>query len=86
MQGIPLLEKVYWFIGVCSFVSFVIFGLLFSKFLGLKDSKIYRISISCFQGDTDPIYKNFKNSLDGSSGLFGARLFGVIQNYGFPIV
>ena len=35
----------------------------------------YHNSISCFLEDIDPIFKIFKNLLDGSSGLFGPRLF-----------
>ena len=31
--------------------------------------------ISCFQEYIDPISKIFKTLLDGSSGLFGARVF-----------
>ena len=40
--------------------------------------------ISCFQEDIGPIFKSFKNVLDGSSSLFGARLFEKCQTNGFP--
>ena len=38
----------------------------------------YKISISCSLEDIDPISKIFKNILNGSSDIFGARLF---QNF-----
>ena len=58
-------------------------GFLVSKFLGFKVvwllgydvSKIYQIRISCLLEDIEPISKIFKILLDGSAGLFGARLF-----------
>ena len=68
-------------------------GSLVSKFLGFKVSKIYltfrweklaphyQIFVSCFMIDIGPISKILMNSLDGSTGLFGARRF---QNDLFP--
>ena len=78
MLGIPLLgnEKVSWFLVFWS-LGFV------SLSIGFKVSKIYQISISCFLEDTDPISKIPGIVLDGSSGLFGARLFPNRQTHGF---
>ena len=50
---------------------------------GFMVSKIYQISMSCFQEDIDPISMIFKNVFNGSSGLFGARLFENYQNMDF---
>ena len=57
-------------------------SLLVSKLLGFLVSKFqmsmipyYPNSISCFLEDIDPIFKMFKNCLDGSPGSFGTYLF-----------
>ena len=70
-------------------------GFLVSKFLIVKDSKIpscfrkilvpyYRISISFFLVDIGLISKIFKILLDGSSGLFVARLLEICPNSAVP--
>ena len=84
--------------GVLSFLGSKFLGFLFLKFhgpdfrllgtkvvwfIGLKVSKIYQISISCFQEGIDLVSKISEILLDGSSGLFGARLFSSLQNCGF---
>ena len=79
---IPLLEKVYWFLG---FLVPKIIGFLFQRFLGFlvsnfqsfKDSMspYYPLSISCVLEDLDLTSKSFKTVSDGSSGLFGAHRF-----------
>ena len=43
-----------------------------------------RVSTSCFLEDVEPIFKIFKNLLNGSSGCFGLRLFRNLQNAGVP--
>ena len=88
-----------WFLGcsVSSFVglltswfrSFVVskfLGFLFSKFQSFKVSLIagYQTNISWFLEYIDPTSKMFKNSLDGSSGFVGTRLFHSFQTLGFP--
>ena len=45
----------------------------------------YQTHISCFWEDIDLISKNFKIVLDGSSGFFGARLFGNCTKSWFSI-
>ena len=49
----------------------------FQRFLVSKFQrfKIYQMSISCVLENIGPISDIFKNLLNGSSGLFGARLF-----------
>ena len=71
--------KVSWFLSclVSTWIDFLFF--VVSWFLGFKVSKIYQITISCFLEATDPISKVFKNLWDGSSGLFGPRLFHHVQ-------
>ena len=97
--GIPLLEKVFWLLGflvscvsfLVSFLSFLGFlvskslGFLASTFQSFQDSIIpyYKFSISCSLIDIDLTSKNFKISLDGSSG-FLAPIFFIFQNGAFP--
>ena len=58
-----------------------IYGAVFYGFLALTKK---HLSISCFQEDIDTISKFFKILLDGSSSLFGARLFRNRQKLEFP--
>ena len=44
----------------------------------------HQISISCFLIDVDLISTIFKSLLNGSSWLFGPRLFDTFPNYHFP--
>ena len=81
--------KVSWFLDfkVSWFQSFLVskfLGFNASWFLGFKVSEIYQIAISCFLEEIDPISKIFKNSLDGSPGFVGTRLFHHFRNLGFP--
>ena len=60
------------------FLSFLVSWfqrVLVLKFLGFKESKIYQLSISCFQEDFDPMSKILKTLLDEPSVLFSAHLF-----------
>ena len=68
---------VSWFLGfkVSRFLGVWFPGFLVSKFQSFKVPKIYQMSISCFLEDIDPVSKVPKNLLNGSSGMFGARLF-----------
>ena len=72
--GNSLPRRVDWFLGFSVF-GFLMFGLLISWFLGFKASKSYQFVISSFQEDINPLSKILKILLDGSAGLFGARLF-----------
>ena len=65
-----------------SFLVSKFVGFLVSKFLGLLVSKFQRFTAFLFRvllGNVDPRSKIFKNWLDGSSGLFGARLLQVLK-------
>ena len=79
---IPLLEKVYWFLGfvvswclVSWCVGFLVsnvLGLLVTKCLGFlvsncKVSRIYQMIISCLLEEIGPTFKIVENLLDGSS-------------------
>ena len=66
---------------ILGFLVSKILGVLVSTFQSFKDSTIpyYQISISCFLVDIDRTSKTLKILLDGSLGLFGARLFQHVQ-------
>ena len=61
----------------------VVVGFLVSWFRGFLVSKKYQLYMSCFLEDIDLVSKIFKICSDGSSSLFGARLFENCQTFGF---
>ena len=76
---------VLWFYGLWFYSLMVLwfYGFMLLWIYGFLVSKLYQISISCFQEDFDPMSMIFKIALDGSSGIFGTRLFQTCQNVGF---
>ena len=68
---------ILWFCGLVVSWSVVVwsYGFIVLWRCGFMVSKNYQVSMSCFREDIDPISKIFEISLDGSSGLFGPRLF-----------
>ena len=92
-RGLPYLKikKVYWcsvdwFLGVRFldfFLGFKFPGLLVSTYLGLKVSKITTFPFHVFLkiSSPPPLFSN--KLLDGSSILFGARLFETFQHVRF---
>ena len=71
--------RVSWFRGFKAswFQSFLVLGFNISKFERLNDPRLPSFHFM-FLIDIDPISKIFKKLSDGSTGLFGARLF---QNF-----
>ena len=73
-----------WFLGflVSCFIGFDFLGLVVSNFLGFKVKDLPHSHFT-FSGKCWPGSRIFVIVLDGSSGLFGARLFGNCQHFGF---
>ena len=57
--------------------------LLFYNCFGFLVSKNYKVPMSCFQGDMDPISMVFKILLDRHSGIVGTHLSKIVNILAF---